>query len=95
MSVAFIVFLLRFSASTCVFRSVAPALVEAQIKFCNFERRQKNFDAADAVFVSALSTASAETRPFITMQYARFLERVSTRTPLTCLIWSRRALLPA
>jgi hypothetical protein len=57
-------------------RLVAPGLVEAQIKFSNFERRQQNLDAAESIFVSALSSASSETRAFVTMQYARFLEKV-------------------
>lgn len=61
---------------TLVLDSIAPGLVEAQIKFSSFERRQGNLDAAATIFDSAATNASAATKPFLTMQYAKFQHKV-------------------
>jgi pre-mRNA-processing factor 39 len=63
-----------------ILNSVAPNLVEAQLKFSNFERRQQNMEAAVGVLEAATSSAPESTRPFLYMQLARLHQLIKSDT---------------
>lgn len=63
----------------CLYVYEVPGHLESTLHFVGFERRQKNYEAACAIFDSALSITSLDSSsgPFIAMHYSRFLDRVS------------------
>jgi pre-mRNA-processing factor 39 len=58
-----------------ILTAIAPGHLESMIKVANFERRQGNFPAVVKAYEDAISCGGDSTRPFLSMQLARFQEK--------------------
>jgi pre-mRNA-processing factor 39 len=58
-----------------ILTSIAPGHLETMIKIANFERRQGNNATVVKAYEDAISCGGDSTRPFLSMQLARFQEK--------------------
>lgn len=59
-----------------VIEDVSPGLLEANLKFANFERRMGSFDEAASLYLKALSISNGHVKAHLALHYSQFQVKV-------------------
>jgi hypothetical protein len=71
-----------FYMFTVLFLSQVPNHVESTMRYINFKRRQRDYEMCCRLYEEAITKAKSPLSvAFLSMHYARFLEKVTTNTP--------------